>query len=94
VSVHSDHFLTLPSGHTITVPDGKDAGEVFYAHAAASLSENLCPWCLTSLPAHRQCFDGRHRPVRWHLCAEGIGYVLLDVLQTPASTCGVCGEPM
>lgn len=105
MSLYSDHFLTLPSGHTITVPEGEEANDVFYAHAAASLAENICPWCLGPLSdgtartdppvdAPGVCFDSRHRPVRWHLCAEGLGYTLLDVPQNPASRCSVCGEPM
>lgn len=91
----ADHFLTLPSGMTLTIPDGAESWDVYTPHALASLAEGLCPLCSEQLSERRECFDGRHRPCRWHLCGKGWGQAFLDVpRRRPRDQCSECGEEM
>jgi hypothetical protein len=91
----ADHFLTLPNGLTLTIPDGGDPGEVFQAHALAAISEGRCPWCDSELNGQRECSDERHRPCRWHVCATGWGQVFLNVGRRPReSRCVECDQEM
>jgi hypothetical protein len=91
----SDHFLTLADGRTLTIPEGKDAWEVYEPYLLACLSEGMCPWCASALSEERECFDARHRPCRWHRCPEGFGQVFLDVpRRSRLALCSECGEPM
>lgn len=92
----SQHFLTLPSGMTLDVPEGKDSWDVYTPHALACLSEGMCPLCQGQLDEHRQCYDWRHRPCRWHCCGEYWGQVFLDVppRRSDPATCDGCGGVM
>jgi len=91
----TEHFLTLPNGMTLTIPDGKDSWDVFTPHALTAIGEGICPWCTSPLSERRECLDERHRPCRWHGCATGWGQHFLDVPpHSSAGRCVECGEVM
>jgi len=91
----SDHFLTLPNGMTLTIPDDKDPWDVFQPHALTAISDGLCPWCSSPLNDRRECSDPRHRPCRWHICPTGWGQVFLDAPhRSKDGRCIECSEVM
>ena len=92
LAVLADHFLTLPNGCTITVPDGQTAWDVFTPHVVEYVGGGLCPWCFSPLDERLECRDPRHPACRWHACAEGIGQVMLDASEP--LTCAYCQQEM
>jgi hypothetical protein len=86
----SDHFLTLPSGRTITIPDGKDTWEVYEPYVLVVLGRGDCPWCLSPLTVDLSCYDRRHPACRWHYGPACYGQVILDNTST-AARCSECG---
>jgi hypothetical protein len=90
---YSDHFLTLPDRRTLTIPEGKDAWDVYTPYAIEAISKGYCPWCASVLSERRECRNEIHPACRWHVCETGWGQRMLDARGEPG-TCVECGQPL
>lgn len=90
---YEDHFLTLPDGRTLTIPEGKDAWDVYTPYAMDAIGKGYCPWCASVLNEQRECRNEIHPACRWHVCATGWGQRMLDAPGEPG-TCVECDLPL